>query len=333
MDARAQFDISVIVPVGERQTDAKTLYDSYKAGVALTGLRAEFIYVIDGQFAPYAATLEKLAAAGEPITIILLTRTFGEATAVSAGFEKATAEIIVTLPAYAQVEASGIKLLVDRLGTVDLAVARRWPRVGGLFERFRRAVFHGLLSRVTKLQFRDLGCSARAMKRIVLEEIKLYGDQQRFLPVLADRQGFKVAEVDVPQHAADRNTGIYGPREYTRGFLDIFTVFFIVRFTKKPLRFFGMIGVVTFTLGVLAQLLMIVQRMFFDHALADRPAFLLASLFVVLGLQIFALGLLGELIIFVHAGGTKDYQVDRVIQFPRHASDVTTLPRDLTASR
>lgn len=176
-------------------------------------------------------------------------------------------------------------------------------------------MFHGLLAWVTKLQFSDLGCGARAFHRRVLEEIQLYGDQHRFLAVLADRQGFRVREVDVRQSPKDRFTGIYGPREYTRGFLDIFTVFFLVRFTKKPLRFFGMVGVSTFAIGALLVAWLVIERLFFGQALAERPALLLSSLLVVLGLQLFALGLLGELIIFTHARAIKDYQIERVIHF------------------
>ena len=171
------------------------------------------------------------------------------------------------------------------------------------------------------------------MKRRVLEEIELYGDQQRFLPVLADRRGFRVTEVDVRQASDDRFKGTYGPRIYARGFLDIFTVFFLVRFTKKPLRFFGMIGVATFGIGAVLQLYMVIERLFMQRALADRPALLLSSLLIVLGMQIFALGLLGELIIFVHAGNTKDYQVDRVIQFPDPANELPALNRDRSAAR
>jgi hypothetical protein len=179
----------------------------------------------------------------------------------------------------------------------------------------RRAAFHGLLGWVTRLKFHDLGCGARAMDRRVLEEIQLYGDQHRFLAVLADRQGFRVHEVNVRQSNEDRFEGVYQPREYTRGLLDIFTVFFLVRFTKKPLRFFGMVGVTTFAVGALAVTWLVIERLFFGQALAERPALLLASLLVVLGLQLFALGLLGELMIFTHARGLKDYQIERVIQF------------------
>jgi hypothetical protein len=98
--------------------------------------------------------------------------------------------------------------------------------------------------------------------------------------------------------------------------LDVFSIFFLVRFTKKPLRFFGMLGAVTFTIGGLLIAWLIVQRLFMNESLADRPALLLAALLVVLGMQVFALGLLGELIIFTHARGMKDYRVEEVIQYP-----------------
>jgi len=121
--------------------------------------------------------------------------------------------------------------------------------------------------------------------------------------------------VDVQQSPKDRFTGVYEPREYTRGLLDIFTVFFLVRFTKKPLRFFGMVGMTTFVVGGLAVTWVVIEKLFFGQALGDRPALLLASLLVVLGMQLVALGLLGELMIFTHAKSLKDYQIERVIQF------------------
>jgi hypothetical protein len=163
----------------------------------------------------------------------------------------------------------------------------------------------------------------------VLEEISLYGDQHRFLPVLANRQGFRVTEVDVRQSPRDRFEGTYSVRDYTRRALDIFSVFFLVRFTKRPLRFFGMIGAVTFGLGFVLLAWLILERILFDHSLASRPALLLSSLLVVLGLQVFALGLLGELIIFTHARELKDYKVDRVLEFAADGAN----PRTLTVVR
>jgi len=308
-------ELSVIVPVGSRHADATELYAEYTAGLDALGQSYEIIFVLDGPREAFAGGLTQLLSDGMQFTVVGLTREFGEATAIMAGFEHASGETVITLPAYHQIEGQDIGKLVDALGVNDLAIGRRWPRIGGSFERLRRWVFHGLLASVTHLQFNDLGCGARAFRRQVLEEIQLYGDQHRFLAVLADRQGFRVREVDLRQSPKDRHARIYSPRDYTRGFLDIFTVFFLVRFTKKPLRFFGMVGVTTFAIGAMLVAWLVVERLFFGQALAERPALLLSSLLVVLGLQLFALGLLGELIIFTHARAIKDYQVDKVIQF------------------
>jgi glycosyltransferase involved in cell wall biosynthesis len=309
-------ELSVIIPVGNRHSDVAQLYAGYRSGLSALGRSCEFIFVLDGPRTEIAKSLQQLLNDGERITVVRLSRSFGESTAIMAGFEHARGAIIVTLPAYQQIEGAEAAKLVEALRSADIAIGRRWPRAGGKLEAFRRWLFHGLLAWVTKLRFHDLGCGARAMKRRVLEEVYLYGDQHRFLAVLANRQGFIVREIDVRQSRHDLFEGVYGPRDYTRGILDIFTVFFLVRFTKKPLRFFGMLGVSMFGIGALLIAYLIIGRLFLNEPLADRPALLLSSLLVVLGLQLFALGLLGELIIFTHARNIKDYQIDKVLQYP-----------------
>ena len=184
-------------------------------------------------------------------------------------------------------------------------------------------MFHRLVATDKGQRYSDLGCSVRAFSRRVLEEISLYGGQHYFLPVLADRQGFRVSEVDLRQSPKDRFEGRYRGSEYAHRALDIFTVFFLVRFTKKPLRFFGMVGASTFVIGAVLVAWLAIDRLVFLHPLADRPALLLSSLLVVLGMQLFALGLLGELIIFTHARDIKDYQIDEVIRYPEGARGVT----------
>lgn len=328
---RSGVDISVIVPVGQRRTDLHSLHAEYSAALARTGRRIEYIYVIDGPRADAGAAVSNLVDAGQPVVGVFLTRHFGESTALMAGFEQASGEIIVTLPAYRQIVADDVDKLLAALADADIALSHRWPRAGGRGEHLRRGLFHKLVGGITGQKLNDLGCGARAMKRRVLEEIVLYGDQHRLLPALADRQGFRVAEVKVRQSPLDRNDAGYPTREYVHRLLDIFAVFFLVRFTKKPLRFFGMVGASILAVGSLVMLYVVIERLFFGVALADRPILLLSSLTVVLGLQLFALGLLGELIIFTHAGGLKDYQVDRIIEHP--GSPATVGPwRDATGT-
>lgn len=323
---KAQYDIkllSVIVPVGARRSNLKTLYAHYKAGVEQTGLPYEFIFVLDGSHGDATTQLEQLLNEGEDFTVVNLTRSFGEAAAMMAGFEYSSGEAIVTLPAYAQIDPVDIRKLVAALATADMAVGRRWPRYGNFIDRVRRSAFHGLLRLVTGSRFNDLGCGARAMRRKVFEEIDLYGDQHRFVAILALRLGFRVCEVPVRQSKDDRFDRIYRPKQYAHHILDLFSIFFLVRFTKKPLRFFGMMGAGVFSIGVLLLTYISAQRLLLDERLSDRPALLLAALLVVLGMQFFALGLLGELIIFTHARDLKDYRVEEVIQYPEAESSAS----------
>jgi glycosyltransferase involved in cell wall biosynthesis len=314
-EVRAAVDVSVIIPVGARHDDLTTLCNEYRRGLDALGRSYETIVVLDGPRPGVSARLKELCIPGANLTVLSLARSFGEATALMAGFLRARGSIVITLPAYYQIESEEIPKLVAGLDSAELVIGHRWPRRGGRVERLRRRLFHGLIHWVTGLRFRDLGCGARAMNRRVLEEIALYGDQHRFLPLLATRQGFRVREVDVRQSPADSFRGTYRTREYTHRILDIFTVFFLVRFTKKPLRFFGMIGVSMFVVGAALITWLVIERLFFAQALAERPALLLASLLAVLGLQLFAIGLLGELVIFTHARAIKDYQVQEVISF------------------
>ena len=313
---RPAIDLTVIIPVGGRHADVVALWAEYEQGLAPLGLSYECIVILDGPQPDVAPALERLAAESDRVTLLELTRHFGEATAIMAGFERARGQIILTLPSYPQIETADLPKLVRALEGCDLVITHRTPRAGSTLEKLRRATFHGLIERVTGLSCHDLGCNARAIRRRVLEEIVLYGDQHRFLPVLADRHGFRVAELAIRQSPRDRRQGNYPLREYARRALDIFTVFFLVRFTKKPLRFFGMVGTIVFAAGALVTAWLVADRLFFGNALADRPALLLSSLLIVLGLQLFAIGLLGELVIFTHARELKDYQIDKVVEFP-----------------
>ena len=216
--------------------------------------------------------------------------------------------------------------MLDQAESSDMIIARRWPRFGSWFESVRRQSFHALLRLLSGEAYRDLGCNVRFFVRKIADEVHLYGDQHRFFPILVSKQGFKVQEIDVTQSAKDEFRGRYRLREYFHRVLDMFTVFFLVRFTKKPLRFFGMIGGLVSALGGSVVLITVIQRLFFDIGLADRPALLLGSLLLVLGVQTFALGLIGELIIFTHATQLKEYTIAEDINAPQKAASDGNTP-------
>jgi glycosyltransferase involved in cell wall biosynthesis len=314
---------SVVLPVGRRIDDLGALLSEYVTALDAAGAPFELIVVLDGPKREYLESLRSVAAFDTRIRVIELAKEFGESAALAAGFDAAQGAVLVTLPAYYQVDAPELPKLIAasaEAADAEMLIAVRWPRAGGPFDKLRRKAFHGLFCFISGMRYRDLACGVRLFPRAVADEVPLYGDQHRFLPALAARRGFRVREVELRQSPKDRFRGHYRLREYLHRFLDVLTVFFLVRFTKKPLRFFGTIGFIAAGIGGVATAIIVVQRLFFGQPLADRTALLLASLLVVLGVQTFALGLIGELIIFTHASGMKEYTIRRVIQAAPPAS-------------
>jgi glycosyltransferase involved in cell wall biosynthesis len=305
--------ISAIIPVSERYDNVHELYYAYKSELNAYGCTYEFVYVLDGNHPEMLEQLISLQDAGEPIKIIKFAIQFGFSAAFTAGFENSSGDIILTLPAFYQVQPAEIIKLLAELHDHDMVVGRRWPRADSLLNRLQTKVFVGLTNAIIGSSLGDLHCAVKAFRRQIIREVSIYSDLHRFLPVLAMRQGFSVREVDVTQSPKDNVSRLYSPNVYLRRLLDIFSVFFLVKFTKKPLRFFGLIGTAIFTVGAFYLFYLIFERLFLGGALAERPAMLLSSLLIVLGVQIFALGLIGELIIFTHAKDLKEYIIDEII--------------------
>lgn len=305
---------SIIVPVGQRIDDLAVLLGEYAGALQVAEVKFEVIVVLDGLKAELLQHLRELGRTNDWLKVLQFSREFGESAALMAGFSEAQGNVFVTLPAYYQIAPAEVPKFLASLGEHDdMLIAVRWPRAGSTFERVRRGMFHGLLKRITGHSYRDLGCGVRLFKRSVAQEIPLYGDQYRFLPVLAIRRGFQVREVELAQSPQDQFRGRYRLREYLHGILNVMTVFFLVRFTKKPLRFFGSVGFIAAGFGAVVVAVLVVQRMFFAIPLADRPALMLGSLLIVLGVQLFGLGLLGELVIFSHAGESKEYAIRSIV--------------------
>jgi glycosyltransferase involved in cell wall biosynthesis len=305
--------ISAIIPVTERYDDVRSVYKEYKNALMDTRQDFDITYVLDGEFPDVLEELTALQADGEKIKVIQFAKWFGEATALSAGFENTDGETILTLPAYRQFKSEEIVSMLNELQENDMVIGRRWPRTDSFLNRMQTNVFHSLFNFITGSGFKDLGCGLRVFKRRVVDEVNVYGDQHRFLPVLARQKGFRVIQIDVAQSTEERPVRIYAAGVYIRRLLDILTIFFLAKFTKKPLRFFGLVGSTMFAIGGILLCYLVVDRIFWDVALADRPALLLSSLMVVLGIQLFALGLIGELIIFTHAKDMKEYTVEKII--------------------
>jgi glycosyltransferase involved in cell wall biosynthesis len=309
----ARETVSVIIPIGERHDDIEEIYQEYKHAFSLTKHPIEMIFVVDGEMADVYQILKSMKDRGENLKIIKHSSFFGESASIMNGFKESSGNVIVTLPAYRQVEAAELPRLIEEFYNCDMVVVRRWPRQDSWLNRVQTKVFHRMVRLLAGEVSRDIGCSVRIFKRAILNEINLYGDLHRFLPILSYRQGFRIKEIDLKQSLKEPHVRTYPFGIYLRRLIDLLTVFFLIKFTRKPLRFFGLTGTSVLLTGMAITGYLVIARLFFGVALSDRPLFLVGVLFVVLGIQIFAIGLIGEIIIFTHAREMKEYTVEEII--------------------
>lgn len=307
--AAGQPAISVVIPVQERPQPLADLYHEYSSPLVQTGRVFEFVFVVDPHSHHLAQPLSVLIRGGAPIRILELGQVATEASLVKAAAVECKGATIVLLPPYHRVEARSVLDLISRLENgQDLVTARRWPRRDPFANRLQSRCFHWIVGRLIGGNFEDVGSGVRVVRRDVLQQLPLYGDFSRFLPVIAAKEGYRVEEVAVPQHSGDRATRLYSPGIYVRRLLDLVGIFFLVRFTEKPLRLFGLMGATLSGLGGLLLTVMTVQRIG-GRALSDRPLLLLGVLLLALGMQAIALGLVGEIIVHFSSRRAPLYRV------------------------
>jgi len=304
--------ISVVIPISERPEGLAELHREYAAALRQLDQPFEFIYATEPWRREYALQVASQAREDEPVLIVEAAQTVGEASLLKLAVERSAGRIIVTSPAYFRIVPASLINLIRRVEDgADLVVARRWPRRDSWINRIQTRLFHNVLGRIAGGRLNDVACGVRAMRRQVLEELPLYGDFFRFLPVLAIREGYRVEEVSCPQDERDSRTRVYRPGVYLRRLIDLLNLFFLLRFTFKPLRFFGLMGSGLGLTGALLLAVLFAQRITMNSSIASRPMLLLGVLLLTLGLQMFALGLVGEIIVHLQAPNRRNYRIVR----------------------
>ena len=308
-------DLSVVVPISERKDDLVQLFEEHAATLEDLGRSFEFVFVIDGPDGDARQSLRDLQSRRSEVRVVQLHRWVGEATALAVGFARARGRSVMTLASYNQVEPAEIRKLLQELdrGDRDLVISWRHPRIDASINRWQSRVFHGVVTRLTGTAFHDVSCGLRAMTRAVADEIPLYGDLHRFFPILAFERGFRVVEVPVRQSPRDAQPRVHGPGVYLRRLLDILTLFFLFKFTKKPLRFFGLLGTAFGLSGAAITGYLGLYRILGFGGIAGRPLLILGVLLIVLGVQLFSIGLLGEILTFTHGRDRKEYTVEEYL--------------------
>ena len=291
-------ELSIVIPVLNEAGNLAALHGEIAATLAPLALEYEVVFVDDGSDDGTWEALTGLAVADPRLVLARHRRRRGKAAALSSGFSLARGAILVTMDGDLQDDPREIPALLDTLAAGhDLVSGWKHPRLDPWHKTLPSRLFNLTVRLLFRLPLHDFNCGFKAYRREVIEDVNLYGELHRFIPVLAAAQGYAVGERIVRHRPRRWGRSKYGFERLTRGLFDAITVYFLTRYPERPLHLFGLIGIGCAFLGGLICLVLSLEWFFADTVLSQRPLLLLGILLVILSVQFFSIGLLGELII------------------------------------
>ena len=311
-------DVSIVVPIYNEVDNLPELVARIAQAMAGQPLSFELLAVDDGSSDGSRARLRELAAGRPWLRPVFLARNYGQSSALQAGFDRVRGRYVVTLDADLQNEPGDIPLLLQRLESdpdVDMVSGWRKDRQDAeLSRKLPSRIANRLISRATGVHLHDYGCALKAYRRPIIDRIRLYGELHRFIPSLAREAGARIAEVPVRHHARTRGVSKYGIDRTFRVILDLILVVFFMRYRQRPLHAFGGLGLWLATPGVLILLWLLLDKLM-GHAIGGRPLLLAGVMLVLMGVQLIAAGLIGELLmrIYHEAGGAPQFHAQEYV--------------------
>lgn len=290
-------DISVVIPVFDEADGLPALIAVLRDALDPLPQSAEVIFVDDGSTDASAAILADFVRSDPRLRLIRLRRNYGQTAAIMAGFQHATGDVIIPMDADGQNDPHDIPRLLDKLAEgFDVVSGWRREREDAALSRVLPSrIANSLISRVLGVKLHDYGCTLKAYRRELIEDVRLYGEMHRFIPIFAAWDGARVTELPVRHHPRRFGASKYGLGRIVRVLLDLFTLFFLDRALDRPMQFFGKIGVGAFALSIAVFLWAVALRFFAHTSLIQTPLPLLAATFGLSGILFLLLGVLAEI--------------------------------------
>ncbi|MGD1904109.1 MAG: glycosyltransferase family 2 protein [Geitlerinemataceae cyanobacterium] len=324
-DSARSLDLSVVVPLYNEVESLPRLIAAIEQSLDPTGMAYEMVCVDDGSRDGTAALLKQLAGDRTNLRAVLLRRNYGQTPAMAAGFKTARGRVIVTMDGDLQNDPADIPKLCAKLDEgYDLVSGWRKDRQDDALTRLLPSkIANWIISRATSVQLNDYGCSLKAYRSEIVEDMNLYGELHRFLPALAFIEGANIVEVPVNHHARQFGQSKYGLGRTFRVVMDLMTVFFMKKFLTKPMHVFGMFGFASTALGLVLGLYLTVLKLFFAQDIGQRPLLMLATILFLGGLQLLSFGLISELLMrtYHESQGRPIYRIREVVGGETIATD------------
>ena len=337
---KASTQISIIIPAFNEAPTLKPLYHQIRDVMGTIGAPYEVIFVDDGStdgsigilqeicgihqdwssvaaatLCPSSKELENnQARVATQVIIIQFRCNMGKATALAAGFARAIGKIVITIDADLQDDPNEIPNLLAKIDEgYDVVSGWKTDRQDSWSKVLLSRIFNWVVCLCTHLNLHDVNCGFKAYRRQVIQELLVYGERHRFLPILAHQNGFRVAEVPVKHQRRQYGRSKYGFERIPRGFLDLLTILFLNQYLKRPLHFFGILGLLCFTCGTAISIYLAVLW-FVQGGIGFRPLLMLGILLMILGLQFLSIGFLGEMLTNAFERLDRRYPIERELE-------------------
>ena len=308
--------VSIIIPVFNEVDAIEKLVENTQ-NLRNLGLNFEYeiIIVDDGSTDGTEATLKEIQLTNQNLHVVSLVRNYGQSTALQAGFDHSTGDVLITMDGDLQNDPADIPKIIDVLkdnNEIDLVAGWRKDRQDSVLNRKLPSMFANfLISYTTGIKLRDYGCSLKGYRRELVSKFRLYGEMHRFIPAIAAEVGAKIIEIPVKHHPRKTGKSKYGIDRTLRVILDLIWIQFSRRYMHRPIHAFGGIGLTMLSAGLLIFLWLFFEKVLFGSEIGTRPLLTLGLLLTLLGTQLLAVGLLGELLIRIYhePSGRKQYQI------------------------
>jgi glycosyltransferase involved in cell wall biosynthesis len=311
---------SIVIPLHNEEENVTDLYDRLKAVMETNGESFEMVLVDDGSSDETFHLLRQIAGVDSRVTVVRLRRNFGQTSALAAGFDHARGEYIIAMDGDLQHDPADIPIFLEKISEgFDIVSGWRKARIDNFWlRRFPSRCANWLMAKLSGVDIHDFGTTFKAYRREILEQVPLYGELHRFIPALASWHGASICEVPIRNVNRERGVSHYGISRTFRVFFDLITIRFLLKYLGRPLHFFGTVGMFGIMAGVGITFWLSVEK-FWRHTsimAAHGPLMIFAAVLLLAGLNLLAIGLLGELQVrhYHEPARRAPYSVDRVIR-------------------
>ena len=305
-------NISVVIPLLNEAESIKELHHWIASVMQSNGFLYEIIFIDDGSTDTSWQLIESLNNTHPEVKAIQFLKNYGKSQALHAGFAMAQGDVIITMDADLQDNPEEIPDLYRMIIKEEYDLVSGWKKIrydSKLAKNFPSKIFNWAARKTSGVQLNDFNCGLKAYKKDVVKNIEVTGEMHRYIPVLAKNAGFtNIGEKIVKHQARKYGTTKFGAERFTRGFLDLITIWFISTFGKRPMHLFGALGAIMLTVSILFAMYLGVDKLFIHKTgrlITDRPQFYIALTAMIMGTQLFLAGFLGELILRSKKGNTN----------------------------